>query len=1246
MELQKTRIVEKRDSRLTKSLSFSKFAWSCRSCGIHGIYRSSNPAYCGGAYFGWLIGATPTEGRTCCNCVVRVTGSDVGYIGWACSNCKVRKNALASKDYNDAGFETGMSRFPLNETDGMKWLHSDDDEQSGMMWLRGLEHLNLESVNFKSFFEFLPENIACYSSLISINVSNNKYLTSLPIKNLCQLTLLEEVECTGCPSLLSPPPEVCFQGGKAVMNFLREVNSNGQPNKSITIFLIGDGESGKTSILSALRSSNNTSAKIHIDSRTVGIDISTWNLRETKDIEYVVYDMAGQSVYRDTHTFFVGRRALYLFIWKLRKNFSDIREMNEMVDSWIDTLQFKIPASSILVIATHAACVDDVEKAFQVNVIKDLIMRKVQMSGNSDYAPLSISQSGESHVVDSTTGYGVASLRAKIIAFSKSLPWYGELLPNKWIELNKRLQQLRNDGTLFLNWSSYIELGKQCNLENDNLKSATVFLHEDAKIRYFGYSTSLQYLKDDTPPPSSTCSCFSMLFSKPVLSLHNSKEKSIDEYLLDTVYISPSWICDVMKGIIRHDRDTLLRYFNSSKQVSMAQKVRRIISLGSLHHDLVDYMWPCSGEGEIYWQDDATIGERFLWSKNVVNSSEDISRALSVLIGCDLIFPIDHGYLVPMLIKRGNHVRTSDALSVVPCTYMTTFQLSGIPSGFFERIATRISKSVFHIDVGSNQAICYAKGNIGHLLAYKKNSKSSKVILSTKASSLKLWKIMLHEIEVVSSFFPGLSKKIIHNTDTRNIIDPLQVLIISCDRKFGHMLRDRLRQNDEDLHIAIMSGSGQHQYPRIVIVCIDTKIAQNQSYLSLLQKYHDLGCIIIPVLSGGYKVVDYVSWWPKELEVLSLHKLFIDLRSQIAYKIDNELFPQVTLKLNQWRGFQNKVLVSRKLHCPECIKEGVQNFFDAENCLKNLLEWQDQKLLAQHDSSELLVKCPQSHEVSVSELVSQTVVMDMIPCPICISVEETNPHLFDREKLLCIFDDDNEQKQGIVICPKCTEKNRDRHAVLNVLDIVNTDIFISYNWGYEKSTQNFIKPLVRKIELQTDLVCWFDVGGGLFAGEDFEEKMMNGIEKSAVFLAFLSDAYFYSKNCMIEFCHAILTCKFIVPILLPDSKIQSQKYSMGWTGKSSEKWWKHASMLSKLSGVKVGSINWSSLDVYVPIEVTSESLLNVSCDEIVCRIMSRILRVSTLSVKSLFETNTPDLTPFSTSESINLDDEVVSRIEN
>lgn len=82
-----------------------------------------------------------------------------------------------------------------------------------------------------------------------------------------------------------------------------------------------------------------------------------------------------------------------------------------------------------------------------------------------------------------------------------------------------------------------------------------------------------------------------------------------------------------------------------------------------------------------------------------------------------------------------------------------------------------------------------------------------------------------------------------------------------------------------------------------------------------------------------------------------------------------------------------------------------------------------------------------------------------------------------------------------------------------ILDVINCDVFVSYNWGYQKSTQVLIKPLIQKIELDTNSVCWFDIQGGLSAGQDIIREMEVGVANCIVFLLFLSDSYILSTNC-------------------------------------------------------------------------------------------------------------------------------------
>jgi GTPase SAR1 family protein len=60
---------------------------------------------------------------------------------------------------------------------------------------------------------------------------------------------------------------------------------------------------GKTSVINALMSKDNKSAKIHEDARTVGIDIKKWKPypNNPASLSFSVLDLAGQAVYALTH---------------------------------------------------------------------------------------------------------------------------------------------------------------------------------------------------------------------------------------------------------------------------------------------------------------------------------------------------------------------------------------------------------------------------------------------------------------------------------------------------------------------------------------------------------------------------------------------------------------------------------------------------------------------------------------------------------------------------------------------------------------------------------------------------------------------------------------------------------------------------------------------------------------------------------------------------------------------------------
>lgn len=78
--------------------------------------------------------------------------------------------------------------------------------------------------------------------------------------------------------------------------------------------MVGLGEAGKTSLLNSLISRKRSKERPLL---TDGIDINDWivDLEDKTQLIYSMWDFAGQSVYYNTHQFFLTSRAVYLLVW-------------------------------------------------------------------------------------------------------------------------------------------------------------------------------------------------------------------------------------------------------------------------------------------------------------------------------------------------------------------------------------------------------------------------------------------------------------------------------------------------------------------------------------------------------------------------------------------------------------------------------------------------------------------------------------------------------------------------------------------------------------------------------------------------------------------------------------------------------------------------------------------------------------------------------------------------------------------
>ena len=207
------------------------------------------------------------------------------------------------------------------------------------------------------------------SGVQCVRVSGNPNLLYIPVEKLCCDTeSLESLECAGCPLLASPPMEVAELGGKEVVDFIRDSVRDGGFNQILDLFLIGEGEAGKTSVMKALMNEDgNTCTEIGVDQRTVGMDRYTWSTqdKEANAINLQMNDVAGQRVYLNVHELFVVSRAVYLYVWRADPNYTQTKagpaldKIQENVTVWLNLLQSRVPGVHVIPVVTHIDCVDE-----------------------------------------------------------------------------------------------------------------------------------------------------------------------------------------------------------------------------------------------------------------------------------------------------------------------------------------------------------------------------------------------------------------------------------------------------------------------------------------------------------------------------------------------------------------------------------------------------------------------------------------------------------------------------------------------------------------------------------------------------------------------------------------------------------------------------------------------------------------------------------------------------------------------
>ena len=244
---------------------------------------------------------------------------------------------------------------------------------------RTVADLKVVGLRFPKHTIKLPSWVLDLEGLQVLDLSHCICLETLPLEQLWKLISLE---LKGCIQLWSPPQEVCNQGGEATIRFLNDIKINGVQSESMALFLVGDGEAGKTSLIRAVTGPAGCAAKIRSDHRTVGIDVLRWD--PGWGSIFTIYDLAGQAVYAKTNQIFVLRRALYVLVWRVIPTRSSddpsksLQNILQTVGYWLHLLQNRLPGSYILLVVTHIDEVDSTTLKNQREKVQEYVIDQLE----------------------------------------------------------------------------------------------------------------------------------------------------------------------------------------------------------------------------------------------------------------------------------------------------------------------------------------------------------------------------------------------------------------------------------------------------------------------------------------------------------------------------------------------------------------------------------------------------------------------------------------------------------------------------------------------------------------------------------------------------------------------------------------------------------------------------------------------------------------------------------------------------
>jgi internalin A len=336
--------------------------------------------------------------------------------------------------------------------------------------------------------------LAALTQLTRLDLSNNPVVETTPFATLRQLTTLnlketkvqdlsplrpllergleakwEEygsgngINVYNCP-LIHPPPEIVKQGQAAVLNYLREIEAQGEDHLyEAKVLILGDGGAGKTTLLRRLYQTDQPMPAEEESTKGIDIHRHTFINPPERPFHLNVWDFGGQQIYHATHQFFLTKRSLYILVDDTRNSSHPVQD--DGFKYWLELIETLSEGSPVLIFQNEKAgrskSIDEAGIKGRFANVKDVYRGNLELPK-------------------------AAEKLAEAIRFHvQQLPHVGEAVPARWLAIRAELEE-RKQRDPYISRKDYFQIyGRHLEFDETKALKLSRYLHDLGVFLHF-----------------------------------------------------------------------------------------------------------------------------------------------------------------------------------------------------------------------------------------------------------------------------------------------------------------------------------------------------------------------------------------------------------------------------------------------------------------------------------------------------------------------------------------------------------------------------------------------------------------------------------------------------------------------------------------------------------------------------------------------------------------------------------------